>query len=105
MELTATIPQSMNIKRKDSSNDWIGKHLFRKLLERYYPASFINRPKILSLDSSIDHTKPPETGWVWAPQQIGKTRISISEPPKCSECLLGRPIRGVGFYVTIVEAP
>lgn len=45
MELAATIPQEMNITCI-KNNEWIGKRLFKKLLERYYPASFLDRPKM-----------------------------------------------------------
>jgi asparagine synthase (glutamine-hydrolysing) len=45
MELAATIPHHLDIARS-SSGEWSGKRLFKKVLERYYPAGFFDRPKM-----------------------------------------------------------
>lgn len=45
LEFAATIPESLNID-KNTSGHWEGKLLLKKLMSRYYPATFLNRPKM-----------------------------------------------------------
>ncbi len=44
LEFAATIPESLNI-RKNANSQWEGKLLLKKLMARYYPPEFLNRPK------------------------------------------------------------
>ena len=67
-----------------------------------------NRPKILSLDPSIDYTKPPKTGWVWIPHLVGKTNITIIEPPLACHKeppFCGIASQAISFQVEVVDTP
>ena len=44
-EFAATIPDNLNIRRGDKG-EWISKALFKEAMQRYYPAEFLNRPKM-----------------------------------------------------------
>jgi asparagine synthase (glutamine-hydrolysing) len=45
LEFAATIPTSLNIC-KNGKGEWEGKLLLKKVLQRYYPAEFLQRPKM-----------------------------------------------------------
>ena len=62
--------------------------------------------QFLQLDSQIDATHPPATGWIWTPKQAGQTRIDISEvPDPCTKlnppCTM--PIYGVTLNIKILN--
>ncbi len=45
IELAAAIPQDLSIGRGPGGS-WEGKRLLKQVLQRYYPAEFLNRPKM-----------------------------------------------------------
>ena len=63
-----------------------------------------SKPKLLTLDPEIDFSKPPQTGWIWTPHEIGSTKILIQAPPSCVQCE-NSIIQGTHVHVKIVDVP
>jgi asparagine synthase (glutamine-hydrolysing) len=45
VEFAATIPDHLNMRRSENG-EWCGKALFKQAMQRFYPAEFLNRPKM-----------------------------------------------------------